>query len=268
VTTSGPDPRIAELEDLMRVFALRVPAEGPDGVVDRSRPGLWAISSERPTPFLNQVGWADPDHEDPAGLVAEVVAEYGARGVPWWWTTTPGSTSPGLEAALGAAGLVRDEAPGMHLRLPTGLPHVDGPPEREVVVSDRITARPAATMVRAFGMPADEAEVVVAVHEALHTGEEILVEVVDGGRSVGVAMGYPDGDGVLVGNVATLADARGRGVGTAATVAVLAVAQERGLGTAVLCSSPEGHALYRRLGFEDVCTTSTWHWSPSVGPTG
>ena len=115
-------------------------------------------------------------------------------------------------------------------------------------------------------MPPGEADVVVAVHEALHTGEEILVEVLDEGRSVGVAMGYPDGDGVLVGNVATLADARGRGVGTAATVAVLAAAQGRGLGTAVLCSSREGHALYRRLGFEDVCSTSTWMWGPAAPP--
>lgn len=250
----------------MRVFARRVPAEGPAGVVDRSRPGLWGISSERRTPFLNQVAWADPAHDDPRALVAEVVSEYGARGVPWWWTTTPGSTSPGLEAALEAAGLVREDAPGMHLRLPADLPDVVHPPGREVLVSDRVTERLAATMAQAFGMPPGEADVVVAVHEALHTGEEILVEVLDEGRSVGVAMGYPDGDGVLVANVATVADARGRGVGTAATVAVLAAAQDRGLGTAVLCSSPEGHALYRRLGFEDVCSTSTWTWGPAAPP--
>ncbi len=55
--------------------------------------------------------------------------------------------------------------------------------------------------------------------------------------------------------------ARRRGVGTALTLAIIDEARELGLEAAVLLSSAMGEALYRALGFRDVCDVSLWYYS-------
>lgn len=52
--------------------------------------------------------------------------------------------------------------------------------------------------------------------------------------------------------VATLPEARGRGLGAHATAEPLRIAHRLGYGVGVLQSSESGHGVYRRLGFEDV----------------
>ena len=59
-------------------------------------------------------------------------------------------------------------------------------------------------------------------------------------------------DALYVNVVATLPEARGRGLGRLVTLAALRDARERGAGAAVLESSQMGYALYGRLGFQDV----------------
>lgn len=67
----------------------------------------------------------------------------------------------------------------------------------------------------------------------------------------------------LVENVVTVASARRAGVGSALTHACLVLARARGLARVALTSSPDGHRLYRRLGFRDRCTVSRWRWPPA-----
>jgi hypothetical protein len=52
-------------------------------------------------------------------------------------------------------------------------------------------------------------------------------------------------------------------IGAAITHACLALARDRGLGRAVLTSSPDGHGIYRRLGFRDCCTVSRYRYPPA-----
>ena len=62
-----------------------------------------------------------------------------------------------------------------------------------------------------------------------------------------------EGAGVAgVYNVATVPEARGRGIGRAVTATVLAEAVARGHRLAVLGSSDLGFPVYRRLGFTEV----------------
>lgn len=75
------------------------------------------------------------------------------------------------------------------------------------------------------------------------------------GQPVAAAMGYRLVDVVGVFGVTTVASARRRGYGTAVTCA--AMLTDTGL-PAILAPSPEGAALYRRLGFEPVGTLSIW----------
>ena len=108
-------------------------------------------------------------------------------------------------------------------------------------------------MAAVFGMPGSLVDVVARVQAIPGAGPEISVRVLENEPVIGIAQGYPDSGTVLLGNIATPEDARGRGIGTAATAAVVRVAQERGLTDAVPVSSTAGHGIYRRLGFADVC---------------
>jgi GNAT superfamily N-acetyltransferase len=60
-----------------------------------------------------------------------------------------------------------------------------------------------------------------------------------------------------------VAPARRVGIGTALIHACLALARDRGLGRAALTSSPDGHGIYRRLGFRDCCTVSRYRFPPA-----
>jgi len=54
--------------------------------------------------------------------------------------------------------------------------------------------------------------------------------------------------------VATLPDARGKGIGTYMTAVALGAARLQGYRVAILQSSSMGHSIYRKMGFRDVCT--------------
>jgi GNAT superfamily N-acetyltransferase len=78
------------------------------------------------------------------------------------------------------------------------------------------------------------------------------------GDPVGTAIAATDGTVLNVGGVAVLEAARRQGVGTHLTLACLATAATL---PAVLSSSPQGHPLYRRLGFTDAGPSTLW-WHP------
>jgi hypothetical protein len=80
-----------------------------------------------------------------------------------------------------------------------------------------------------------------------------------GGRPIGAAMGYRTEDAVGVFGVTVVASARRRGYGTALTQA--AMLPESGL-PCVLSPSPEGAALYSKLGFSRVGELSIWNDLP------
>jgi predicted acetyltransferase len=63
--------------------------------------------------------------------------------------------------------------------------------------------------------------------------------------------------------VATLAEARRRGIGTALTLVPLLEARRRGYRVSTLQATPMGFPVYRRLGFREVCRPIELHlWSP------
>ena len=60
--------------------------------------------------------------------------------------------------------------------------------------------------------------------------------------------------------VATLPDARGRGIGAAMTLAPLLEARAMGYRAGVLQSSDVGYAVYQRLGFRTLCKMEHYFW--------
>lgn len=62
-------------------------------------------------------------------------------------------------------------------------------------------------------------------------------------------------------HVATVERARGRGIGKAVTLAALEHARNLGCRISILHSSAEGEPIYRRIGYQEVCTISHWYYS-------
>lgn len=80
----------------------------------------------------------------------------------------------------------------------------------------------------------------------------IAVVAWDGSQPVGAAMGYLAGDVCEVIHVATVPQARRRGLGAAVTAGVVAEAQARGASVATLQATEHGEGVYRSLGFEEI----------------
>lgn len=85
----------------------------------------------------------------------------------------------------------------------------------------------------------------------------LLVARVDG-RAVATSLGFVGGGAVGIYGVGTVPDARGRGYGSAVTLAAMDWGAEKGADLAILHATELGEPVYRRLGFEAVCTIGQW----------
>jgi GNAT superfamily N-acetyltransferase len=96
------------------------------------------------------------------------------------------------------------------------------------------------------------------VFAAAFTPEELLLERVwaclarDGGRPVACALAFMTPGVGMIGWVAALPEARGKGLAAACTVAATNEALRRGADVVSLQASVMGEDLYRRLGYEEL----------------
>ena len=96
------------------------------------------------------------------------------------------------------------------------------------------------------------------VFAAAFTPEELLLERVwpclarDGGRPVACALAFMTPGVGMIGWVAALPEARGKGLAAACTVAATNEALRRGADVVSLQASSMGEDLYRRLGYEEL----------------
>lgn len=256
---TGADPRIAPVEDNILFFVDRVLTEGPDWLIDRSGPHVSAYSSDKAFPLFNVVVGARVDEGDGGELASKVGSEFIARGLPWMWWTTPSHTTPELEEVLAELGLVREEVPGMHANLGT---------EPELAQDIEVAEVPADNpdfghvLIKGFELPEFVLRPMQDFLGSLGPGEQIVVVGSLRGQAAGVATGLVSGETIGIYNVTTLAEHRGRGVGTAVTAAIMHEGKRRGCTQAILHTSAMGRRVYERLGFEVVCPTAHWVWTP------
>lgn len=221
-----------------------------------------------PIPPLNGVTTTRFSPESADARITEVVAWYHERHMPCLWWVGPTDTPTDLAERLLARGFVEEEGtvPGMVANLDR-LPDEPGPPGIEVARVEEPTAyrETCDIMAAGFGLPlevADAFERLASLGFEDDVSLRTFIARIDG-RPVGTSLGVLGEGTVGIFNVATLPDARGRGVGRAVTLAAMRDAAEHGAGMAVLQSSPISHSVYERLGFDDVA-----HYRIFVGPPG
>ena len=237
-----------------RVFAQlseRVP--GFDGMVE---PDVTVACVDLPIARVNSASAAHFEPETADARIDDVVAWFERRRVPFVWRLGPRDEPGDLPARLLAKGfaLDPDEMPGMAAPL-TDLPEIELPDDASIdIVRDATAFREwLDVMVAGFGMSPEIGDAYMAF-ETLGFGDDLPVRsllVRVGDRPVATALGAFADRGLVIANVTTLPEHRGRGLGRAVTLATMRVGAAAGAQIAVLQSTEMGHGIYQRLGFED-----------------
>ena len=226
-------------------------AAGSPGATTVEREGLVGIvlPAVPERSIFNSVVFEEPEALDSA--LDELRVAYDTAGSAWTvWVPEGDTASPGL---LEAAGHVLDSTPramGLDLeRLvqpdPDGIEWTaDGSLEALKRVNDAAYGYSAGTFERGLGDPPP--------------GTWRIYEAREGGEPVTVLATTDVGGDSAVWWVATLPEARGRGLAGRLLALALAEARERGMKTSTLQASAMGAPVYERLGFEDVGGFEMW----------
>jgi ribosomal protein S18 acetylase RimI-like enzyme len=199
--------------------------------------------------------------------IVDVLDRYRERrsSISWW--IDPDAEPADLSTRLGRHGLVSEgePTPAMAIDL-ADLPRGSAITGLAIGSVDDAAALRVASAVAfdGFGGPAELVDELVArlALSGLGPGGPLLMVVASvDDRPVATAAAFLAGEVAAVYNVATVADARGRGIGREVTIAVCRAATARGARVAVLESTPMGHSVYRRLGFRDAGAFRIWHRS-------
>lgn len=225
-------------------------------------------------PVLNRVFGARLESGDVDRCVAAVVARFRERRAAVAWLTGPSTAPADLGDRLVARRFVRQPSwYGMALDLTAppastaaAEPGARGPELRIAEVGAGATGDQW-LRVLAAGMSLRG-----ALLDAFRNLSGHLNSGADGRwrRFVGFAGSRPVSTATLFGAagaaglylVATVPGARRRGYAGAVTRHALAEARSSGGALSVLQATPEGHGLYRRLGFFECCEIGVHRWSP------
>ena len=198
-------------------------------------------------------------------IIQEMISLYSSRGKGFMWMTSPKDTPHNLAVRLENAGMKRDDTPGMAAELSqiklTGIP--EGLEVERVEGLDRLELY-CDIMIRGYPLPDSIAGdwtrmmIKMGVDDSLRhyighmDGEPVATSTIL--LSDGVAGLYM---------VATLPEARGKGVGSYMTVYPFKEAEREGYRFGILHSTRMGYSVYRRLGFQDSCKMVGYEWTPT-----
>lgn len=194
--------------------------------------------------------------------IDEVTEHFTERNVPASWLVGPSTQPANLSSQLEVRGWVRDdEAPGMAIDLLTLLEDNPLPPDLIIKeVSDgEMLKQWICTMTTGSELPNSLQTLLLGLYNRSGFVQVPSVRYYLGllnGEPVATSLLFLAGGVAGIYNVATLPQARGRGIATALTVAPLLAARAEDYRFGVLQSTKMGFNVYRRLGFQEYCTFS------------
>ena len=247
-----PDPAAVLDAGSVALAAINVLVPGFDALI---APDVALSAVGLPIPIVNSVSATRFTPDDADRRIDEVIAWFDERGLPFIWRLGPLETPADLDQRLLARGFTMDPAdmPGMAAPL-AGLPAIEPPDESTITfVEDAASFREwLDVMVIGFEMPPQIGDTFWKYAE-LGFGDELPVTILAriDGRPVATALGSVAGGGIVIANVTTVPDVRGRGLGRTVTLAAMHAGARAGATIAVLQSTEMGLGVYRSLGFEE-----------------
>jgi GNAT superfamily N-acetyltransferase len=234
----------------------------PRSEVHDSPDMLWTIT-DIPFPFFNSVLRARLS--DPNAGIKAAMARCKRRNVPMLWWIGPSTQPPELGIALEAFGFTDEEAVGMAADL-RSLPREVSVPPRFVIqrVEDSETMKTWCRVVcTGFEMPDPLGEPLLDLFGSIGFGSQSTICHYIGwlnDKPVSASSMFLGGGVAGIYSVATIPEARGRGIGSATTLTPLCEARTVGYQTGILHSSQIGVNVYHRLGFRDYCKIVQYVW--------
>lgn len=193
------------------------------------------------------------------GRIAQVMAWFREKTVPWRWIVGPLSLPEDLGPRLVAAGMrAASDHPGMVLRLDRMRDEPPAVPGLEVreVLGERDFSAWADVQRETWGLSEEADHAWREAHLRLGLGANRplrnYIAMLEGEPVGGAAVFFAEGVAGIY-NVCVVPSARGRGIGREVTLAPLRTARDLGYNLSTLGSSDLGLPVYLRIGYEEVC---------------
>lgn len=256
----SPDS-IAEALDVNKMAFAALLSELP-GAALHEEPGLYWFETGVPLDLFNGVLQTRLEAAALPAAVERVHAYFQQRQLPFHWGVGPSSRAADLGPLLEARGIghVEDE-PGMGvdlLALDETLPT-----SSKITISPAISDEQVRQWARVWGCGAPEEVIrqVETVYAGLQPNPQHSFQLYLGaldGEPVATAALFLGGGVAAIEQVVTLPQVRRQGIGAAMTLMAAQTARSQGYRVGVLTASPMGINIYRRLGFTECCTVSTY----------
>ena len=202
--------------------------------------------------------------------IEEIIQQSKDRRAPIWWMLGPVSEPEVTAEHLKRFGVVHvSDGPGMGMdlsKLEESVPH---PPSFSITqVEDKASLDIwNKVFTTGFEFPDFASEGWNDLVESCGFGEEAGFFFYTGwleGKPVATSALFLSGGVAGIYNVATLPEARGKGIGTAITHAAMKEGLQRGYQTTILQSSPMGFNVYKKLGFRENFKIKIYEWKPDT----
>lgn len=229
----------------------------------------WLFKSGLKISMLNRVMQTSLKPIETDQAISDVKQFFEPEHLPFTWQVDPWDKPRDLAERLEEAGFRRDETPGMAVKIdelvepvqPQGFRYerVDSPEKLDTY---------AWLMVKAYGMPEHAWGWLTGgfKYHGVVDDFQHYIGYLDGKPVATSSIQYSDGVAGLY-NVATLPEARGKGIGAVISHAPFIDALERGYRFGILHSTRMGYNVYKRLGFEEICKLVRYQWNPAEGAT-
>lgn len=217
-----------------------------------------------PHPWFNGVLSSNLPNDDDGSFIDETIQYFRHKGVnTFTWWLEPHLKPSNWESVLSNQGFgFSNDTPGMAVdlrELNESMQTLAGLEIRDV--SDEESLRSWVNVfVNGYGLPPDWASVTFDLW--LQMGLDFPLRNYLGylhGKPVSTSTIFYGGGAAGIYCVATLPEARGKGIGAAITVHPLQAARERGYRVGVLQSSEMGFNVYKKLGFRQLCQIENFY---------
>ena len=235
----------------------------PDEPITNRRFTRWRSPIQHP--WFNGVLCSQPPADEDGAFLDEVVDYFRAKNtrVFTFWME-PHVASSAWEAALTKRGFgFSSDTPGMAVDLQSleeSQTRIDGLDIR--LVDDETLLRTwAETFTQGYGLPFEWSGMIFDAWLALGLEDPIRNHLgFLNGEPVATSTVFFGGGAAGIYDVATVPNARGRGIGAAMTVHPLLEAREAGERMGVLQSSDMGFNVYKKIGFRHLCQIENFYY--------